>query len=224
MTQFLTDFSEYATGAQPTGWTQRLGTSTYLVVDDAGATGGKVLRLSVSASLHRSLSWDAVGSVSTVEIVIRFRVSTASPVMFPLKLRGAGSSGNETHYTAYFTGGGLQIYRYEFSGAAQVSTGFPTVTLTANQWYWCRMNAAAGLVQVRFWADGTAEPGTWTNSGTDGTPLAAGWVGVGALSISGGQTLDFDVVGVGTNGDVAPVPAPPPPSPPLTGRFGTIPF
>ena len=67
---------------------------------------------------------------------------------------------------------------------------------------------ATVTIQVKVWADGQEEPADWTVEYSDTSAsriTAAGWVGVGRSEHKGATW--FDAVGVGTNGDTAPIPA-----------------
>ena len=202
----FTDFSEYTTGVQPSGWTARWGTSnsTWTVQDVVGAEGGKVLRHASTASARRHISWNNA-DVSDVEVVGKMRLSN-NPEFdnFQLSARGAGAAGTETAYQLMQRGVGTLAFRKLLNGTSTIIGTELPMTWQANVWYWLRFRIIGNTLQGKVWLDGNSEPGSWQMEHTDTTsPItAAGWTGFGAFTSAAIQ--EFDLIGIGFNGDEAP--------------------
>jgi len=213
MAQYFTDFSEYATGSgAPSGWTGRwVATNiTYSIVEDAGVTGGKHLRLVRTSSGRSLLSWDVIDADAdraTVEVLARVRrAEVGSDNNGGMVVRGSGAAGSETGYVgdpicrATPSTNRVRINEYASGTFGQLANAINT--WSTNTWYWTRWQASGTALKIRRWAGAIGdEPGTWDVETTDATTSAAGWVGA-FLFFTG--TFDFDVFGVGTNGDAAP--------------------
>ena len=205
-TSFFTDFSEYTTDTAPSDWTSRWKAPTsFTVVADAAATGGKVLRIVQTTMQRAFLSWDAVPPAADVEIVARFRTSVAptdatEAQMHVLKVRAGGAAASESSYNGNVAKR-ILITKYVAGSAAPLAAG-GDVNVLANAWWWIRLRANGSSVYGRLWRDGSAEPSTWFSK-TDSS-LSSGLVGVGMWAAF---TVDFDVIGVHTNGGTAPTSA-----------------
>ena len=212
MAQYFTDFSEYTTGSAPSDWTARWVTTnvTYSIVDDAGATGGKVFRAAVTAIGRIGISWndiDSDGDRSNAEIFTRFRTSIVraySATIGPF-VRGSGTG---TNVTAYFLGipDGNKYGVNEYVSGTFASISTVSFTLSANTWYYSRFRVNGSDLKAKFWSGAIGdEPASWGIETTDTSISAAGWVGLWNLSDA---THEYDVFGVGTNGDTAPSSSP----------------
>lgn len=211
MAQFFTDFSEYTVGAIPGDWTERWATAshTWGVQSNAAASNGVVLRALGSVDGRRALSWNTPGTPTDAEIVCRWQTNVLGnngDNYYQLRLRGSGASGTET---CYWTNLGHPQNNPIVTGELFNGTNSfhlledPSVSVSINTWYWLRLRVTGTSIQGRRWADGTTEPTTWTTT-TDATITTAGWVGVGNFS-GDNANRDFDIVGVGTDGDPAPI-------------------
>jgi hypothetical protein len=83
-------------------------------------------------------------------------------------------------------------------GASVASTSFAWST---NTYYWIRFRLDGTSLKGRIWADGGAEPGTWTLEATDSAIQGAGWLG--AFANNTGNS-DFDFLSYATGGLTAP--------------------
>lgn len=97
MAQFLTDFSEYASGSAPDDWRCAWvpGDQRFEVTSDSGATGGKVLRHEVLQHNRRAWAWTKVPGASEVEILTRLRSDHADS-RFGIIGRGGGAGVRDT--------------------------------------------------------------------------------------------------------------------------------
>lgn len=207
---YFTDFSEYTTGTQPTGWTQRHATSAsaWIVRDDATATGGKVVRVEGPDSTRKMLSWDRLDSISAnVEIFFRFKVPAITEDAF-VAARGSGSASGDTVAvrSGYNNSGAVkQIGQYSAGTfSSLLTTGF---TPTVDTWYSARASWNGNNYKYKSWLSSTAEPGTWDIETSSSTVTAAGWIGLASFSsdTTGGV---FDVFSVNTTGASAATSSP----------------
>lgn len=216
MAQYFTDFSGYATGAQPSDWTTRWASvsTDWRVETNAAATGGKSLNFKSGTDDNNAslLSWDAAGTPADVEIVMRYRYTGSVFDGLPAAIVGRASGTGAAKY-GYFTIHydffgqlvGLAEYANANSYVSSQIHGSSSYASSANTWYWLRLRINGTSIQGRAWADSSSEPATWTWSATDSTTSAGGWVGVWT---DGGSSLQIDLIGVGTAGDAAPKSAP----------------
>ncbi|MFA7461886.1 MAG: siphovirus ReqiPepy6 Gp37-like family protein, partial [Anaerovoracaceae bacterium] len=93
-----TDFGTYPLDTQPADWTSRWasGSQTYLVKTEAGATGGKVLQHVNSDNARRLITWDTVGQIENVEVLIKCKSNNNVYNQNRIHLRASGSAGYET--------------------------------------------------------------------------------------------------------------------------------
>ena len=210
--QFVTDFSEYTSGAQPSDWTERWNPANFAAtVAETGLPAGtlstKALR--VTGTLHSwyALTWDLVGSVSgDAEVLARWRHEHTEDIDHPVMLHVCVSGTQSADMNTYAVAGRLLVDRVEMRRVASgVSHVFatPTVTLDRDTWYWTRLQRSGTTIRARVWAHGTSEPTEWTASATD-TTHTSGSVGIGRHAPAG--TLWSDYFSVGTGGASAPSP------------------
>ena len=208
MAQFATDFSGYASGAQPSDWTERWNTGNFASTVEgsglpAGTLSAKALRITGTVDSWYALTWDLVGSVSgDVEVLVRWHHAHTADIDWPVYLHVCVSGGVESenaygavHYLSVNQG---KVERV--SGGVETSLGAASITLDRNAWYWTRLQRSSTTIRVRMWAHGAAEPDTWLVSAVDATHTS-GAVGVGRWAFAG--TLWCDFFSVGTAGDPA---------------------
>ena len=196
----------------PTGWTARFTTTSIVwsIIEDAGATGGKYLRGVRSASNRYLISSDAIdvdADRSEVEVLFRMRINVVgNDINHGAFVRGSGSASSETGYVGIPLARAAPINNRiritEYDGGTIVQLAVDTLNWSVDTWYWCRFQVLGTALKIRRWAGAIGdEPGTWDLETTDATTSAAGWVGI-FLQVT--ANCDFDVFGVGTNGDAAP--------------------
>lgn len=212
MAVYSTNFSEYATGAQPGDWTARWTATgeTWAVREKAGALNGKTLEHIRTTTARRLLSWDDIDADAgrdNSEILVRWRSTAATSVdQFSCVLRGSGAAGSETAY--FFHNLNQQQVRISRVVAGAV-TAIATVSLpsniTSNNWFWIRFRVNGTDLKAKMWfGDHETEPAAWNIETTDANIAGTGWVGVGNSAASG--TRDYDDVAIGTDGDTAAFP------------------
>lgn len=174
-----TDFSEYATGAQPAGWTQMWDpTSYFAVADEAAATGGKALQWDATGQSRNrwALAFDGFGDRTDQAVYTEFRVrslggGTSSYYMGSAAVRVGGTAGDERGYAVFFVAvpstGAKAVVLSTWSGGAYVQLGSHTYDWQLDQWYSVKLEAYGSTIRTRVWPRGTAEPGTWAVSVND---------------------------------------------------------
>ncbi|PBB96449.1 hypothetical protein [Mesorhizobium sp. WSM3862] len=214
LTQYVTFFSEYTVGAQPSDWTSRwnAGGFTAVVQTVAGSLAGKALRITKTAANRQALSWDRVPSTANVDVLLRMRpieAWSASENLIGPWMRGSGSAGSEGGYrfemggesTGTLYSGALGKYVSGTFTALGTNTNGPSPNLAANSWIWMRGRINGTSLSRRMWHDGVAEPGTWDETVTDSSIASAGFVGV--TQISANPNVEIDFFSIGLNGDTA---------------------
>lgn len=212
-TQAATDFSEYATGSQPSDWTEQWdNTSTPWSVETApvGAISDKALRFSLASATNtrRALSWDTVGSISgDVEILTRWQrdsFSAANNSLHHTRLHIGGAAGTEDAYFAgHFENADDDSMSKYVAGTATTLAVDGSRPIPLDTWHWTRLQRTGTTIRQRTWEDGDPEPGTWDYSTTDSS-LTSGYVGVG--NFGNAQVVWWDYVAVGIGGAAAPLP------------------
>lgn len=208
MTNYVTNFSEYTTGAQPSDWTARWTTSgsTWAVREKAGDTGGKSLEHTRTTTAYRLLSWDDIdgdGSRADSEILIRIKSSGIGADQFMLALRGSGSGGSETAYLLHITSTtNLRISRI-VAGTITTIANATVPSIIGAQWYKMRFRVNGTALKAKlWWADHEGnEPSAWNIETTDINIAAAGWVGIANRATT--ATRDHDDIAIATGGDTA---------------------
>jgi hypothetical protein len=230
MARFFTDFSEYTTGAQPTGWAEAEGAAqgAWTVVADGAATGGKVLRwipdAANSGGAADILIWTALGTFASGEIAGRYRWATNGYIQRPLRLN-SNTSAPFVSYSPEVTvfGTGRRLLRETAAETFnQLASGTGAGALTAATWYGFRLtkNGTAISMKVWLWNAGAGDFGESTAfslAATDSPALAAGYAGVAARGAGTSNFFEFDLVGVATAaGEVAPLAVHAPAAPAVT--------
>lgn len=211
MAQFITDFSEYAdTSELYNDWTltREFSSSHWVLSTGTGTTGDQYQFHNgdeASSGVRAASMWESLGSFQDTEAVVKLRAENGtqtfdSNIVF---IRGDLADSSNNSYQCVFNPGGDGL-RLEKDASGTTST-IATDSGAANpldQWVWLRFRANGTNLSVKTWVDGNDEPASWDIETTD-SDVSGGYVGVGRTN-----EFDFlyDVVGVGTNGDPAPMP------------------
>lgn len=213
-TLMSTDFSEYATGAQPAGWTQTWDpTSFFSVADEAGATGGTVLQWSATGQSRNrwALAYDGFGDRTDQTVYTEFRVrslggGTSAYYMGAAAVRVSGTASDERGYAVFFvtvpSTGAKAVVLSTWSDGAYVQLGSHATDWQLDEWYAVRLEAVGTTIRARVWPRGQTEPVVWQLSATD-LRYPSGRPGV---SHHDNGTVQWD-----TWQALAPAGAPPPP-------------
>lgn len=205
MTQFKTDFSEYALDVKPSDWTNQWdssGEQFHIVVEVSSTVGDKILKIDEASSAFRALSWDDVGTPSNVEIFTRIRAENAGSMLIALLLRGDGNISQKIGYVLRIFGDDFYVGHHNGGGFTQLDV-FKSNQVVNNTWYNVRFRVSGEEIKVRVWEEHENEPSIWDSEVSDGVVSGEGWVGVHNYHNAAGST---DFFTVGTDGDSAPDP------------------
>jgi hypothetical protein len=210
---FATDFSPYAAGPQPAGWSQQWDPAAFWkVVTDPSATGGQLLEWnSVGASRNRwGLSFDGFGDVGDQSVLTDFRVrslggGTSLYYLGSAAVRMGGTAPDEHGYALYFVdnqaAGVRSVVLATWAGGAYQQLADLPLSWEMNAWYKVRLVATGGHIRARVWPRDVLEPGAWGIDAFD-TRYPSGRPGV-ANHDNG--VMQWDTWSV----DVSPAPPPP---------------
>ncbi len=226
---------EGTTGIFASDFTSRYAsTSDWTIEAEADAEDNRVFETDGSGSGRQGVSWDDIDGDANrddIELVVRFRVDQDDDAIWELFARGSGSDGSENHYLLSVSNGGfVTIYRV-VAGVASILASFdadgpntspwwfhtggdvgPSFSITPpNEWLYARfrINGTGATVNLkaRIWGDGQEEGADWNldfNDTNAARITAVGWCGFGR-SQHGNELTQYDYLGVGTNGDTAPI-------------------
>lgn len=206
-TSFYTDFSHYPSGP-PADWSKEWDTTEikWDVVADVTSTGGKVLRCTGPfQDGRRAFVWDAVPTTwDSAELLMRWRTSIATRAARPA-LAVSGDVGAESAVLAGAASESTTTISSYADGTYALHGTTTVPTIEVDTWYWTRTRMADGEVFVKHWADGTPEPGAWTDTHASAAFVGGGGIGMAVTWFIGGSKidLDIDVFAVGLNGTAA---------------------
>lgn len=203
MATYFTDFSDTATGSVPSAWT--VNDAGWEVQSNTDYTNDRAF-VDTSDSAGEHAGWEGLGQSSDQEIVFRVRTNESSSYLaekFKSNLRIIEvpfEGGTGRYHAGVGTTGGVTTDYISKNNDVNLSDAGGS-SFSANTWFWVRFRANGTNLKLRVWKDGTDEPSTWTLTATD-SEHSSGYVGLtGSTETS---VCEFDVVGVGTNGDTAP--------------------
>jgi len=206
--QYYTDFSEYTVGSQPSDFTERWDTANIAATVEtvSGTTGGKVLRAVMSNNGPSAISWDEIDNDSDrndVEILTRVRRTAGggSDQMGTL----ARAINPEATRTGYFTTVSNRVKASRYLNENFNNFSSSTFSVSDDVWYFLRSQFSGTNLKFKAWSGAIGdEPVDWDIETTNSDISAAGWVGF--FNYNSG-TIEYDLLSVGTNGDVAPTSA-----------------
>lgn len=217
VTEMETDFSEYTTGAPPTGWTERWDTAsvTWDIAESALYDGGKYLTQSVHSADARTLfSWDALDNHTDIELLYRIRTndlfSYFASYFTYLQVRASGASGTETSYMAilYYNSFDMQLHIGKYVSGTYTSLGTYIIDDLA-LWGWkksthylVRLSVVGTAIKAKVWPDGTPEPG-WLVEATDASIASGTWAGIGEFYNT--EEIYYGFISAGLEGESAPL-------------------
>ena len=196
-----TDFSEYGLGV-PGDWTERWGTWTTKSVQanaDADTMGSKELALDGPINDRVAYSWDDIGSVTDVDVLMKFRSASVGQYDVIIHVRGSGANGSEQAYN--FTLGStaeVAVRKFVAGASTTLVTAEVDTPIYNNSVYFLRFQVIGTSLKAKFWSLELMEPEEWLLETTDSDISSAGWVGVGDYS---GYGFEVDYFGCGVNGE-----------------------
>lgn len=204
MTLFKTDFSEYATGSQPSDWTEQwnTGNGSASVTEVSDSIGGKVLALSKTNTSRYALSWNDVGTPADAEVLVRLRRTSNVDQLCRIFIRGGGGVGTENGYGIIYDTvvSGWKVHKYVAGAYTLLNIISKSAAL---EYWWIRMRIQGTSLKVKVWKDTYNEPSAWDYEATDSS-LSSGWVGVAATA----NNQYFDWFAAETSSGSWPIPAP----------------
>lgn len=192
MSKFATDFSGFAVGSQPAGWSKRWnaldatpkGVFTAQAGPAGNSIGGQVLRCDRQSTGGRSvLSADALDGAADIDAKIRARTTQNNSdysVGIGARIFEDGS-GFDGYFVAMNEVSNLMIIAKAVNGTvSQIGSTFNVTGggLVLNAWYWIRFQVIGTALKAKIWADGASEPGTWGIEVTDSSISAANYNGI----------------------------------------------
>jgi acid phosphatase len=176
----------WGTASDGQDWSVQSGDASLLSV--SAAAGGHGL---VSGSNSMDLLRATLGSVPAAgtEVVARY---TSADYHNDCGHLLASFSGDGSYYVAGLDSpyGAPELNVMKVVGGTQsrvAHVAFPAVDGTA---YWERIRIQGGVVSVKAWKDGTAEPSSWNLTWTDHSPLPGGLAGVESWDDGQGWAID----------------------------------
>lgn len=214
MAQFFTNFSGYPSGQQPSDWTKEWNADqdNWLVEHPLGEN--KLLRQTVgdgpNAAGESLIRRNDVPLVADVEIVTKLRTSDDTDYQNQLYARATGEFTTENGYIAALYNSGTNKYatldKWVWNESLQVEEWFSITNLEFNwkvsTWYWMRFRVNGTSLKLKVWGENDPEPVAWDLEATDSDVTVAGMTGVGRYVRN--SIKDYEIVGIGTNGDTAP--------------------
>jgi hypothetical protein len=211
VTTRFTAFDEYEIGIAPGDWHEAWNTSpseTWVIREKAGTLSGKCLEHTASSpNTWRAYVWDAVGQITDVNLVTRVRMSyTFTGTNAGLRSRFVYAAPSATGYTASINPASpatLLLERWLPAGPAAVIGSYPISPgyAIAGALYYIALSTIGSDIKAKAWKWDEEEP-DWQITVTNSEVPGPGLVGVGTLYYQG--IRDFDLFGIGTNGDPAP--------------------
>jgi hypothetical protein len=203
---FVENFGRMATSVAPTNFTPQWVTTGHTFLVATAATG--ILQQSaifdITTNARHAHRYDSVGTdFVNGEVLIRVKVAGNSGSIYHagIVLRGSGTSSTEDGYVIMLNDANLVITEFNAGSYNQLAaqTGG---SITVGNYYWIRARIEDTYLYGKIWADGSAEPGTWTVSHDDTTGTrTSGWIGIFDHS----QDTAFDFFSVGLGDDPAPM-------------------
>lgn len=188
---FYTDFSEYATGEQPSDWAKEWHSEidVWIVQESAEATNGKLLKASGNNfSDRRVLKWNQLDEVEDCVIQYKFRVHDVQANPMAL-VRGSGSGSSERGYVIGYRNNDTRSFRINRYNLASFSALIENNDqLSENTWYIAKISALGNALKLKIWQDGLPEPGTWDLETSDNAIAGTGWTGIFSIGIG-----DYDI-------------------------------
>lgn len=184
-TQGFDDFESYtAGGGLPSTWTQNWGPASWDIEANAGVGGtGKALKAVLSINEQNVATFDEIGSVDDVELVLRVLSvdtdGTGNIEAFNPATRVGGSAGSEDAYRYRITtdAGNNFVNIAKYVGGNFSSKSSVSFALSADSWYLLRAQAIGTDLRLRAWLNSDTEPTGWDIERTD-SDLTAGNAGV----------------------------------------------
>jgi len=166
----------WGTASDSQTWAQVRGTATWAITSNEGTTNGNLGFFNVFA----------LGSKTPADAELLVRVTPASAVASTYYGLVARCTSSSNFYYATIDNGTTAEIGKDVAGVFTVIASV-SFTYTAATAYWLRFRLIGTGLFLRVWADGSAEPNTWTVTTTD-SALTSGQFGVGIQNESASNT------------------------------------
>jgi PKD repeat protein len=179
-----------------TGWGTASGGGTW-AQESGTAASTSVAGDQGTISNSSSSDFEVLGSATAANAngLVRFSVGAANDTAgIVLDYQSNGTM----NLARFDGGGGLQVMAGESGSWTVVDT--TSVTVNLNTFYWLRFEVQGSSAYLKLWPDGTAEPASWTWSGTSTAIITtAGTMGLYGWAASGAP-VEFDSFSVAAVG------------------------
>ncbi len=221
MAQYFEDWSGSTLGSEPTGWTKRWNSNqvAYVVQADADAPAGRRLRITPSVNARRGLSWDIINADPNISATLKIRAlmrigadgATSATSYAGPYLRGDGAA-VETGYVGLFSRIGpgasdrsVRVGKY-VSGTFTEMYSSATPAWDAGVLYWMGLENDGANVRLTVAHGDDPDTIIYDQTIADSSIVTSNANRTGIFSNSASASyVDILAVGVGTNGDEAPV-------------------
>src|SRR5581483_5989523 len=172
--------SGWGTGSGGSTWAANVGTPTLSIASNEGHITG----LTSQAMMQLGS-----GTSANAEGLVRVKASSTNSTRMGIALRATAT--NTFYHGRLSTSANNLIIAKVVSGT---NTDLFTVafTVTAGTFYWIRFKIVSNNLYCRAWADGGAEPSSWSLTGTDSSIAGAGGWGLTVNTGNSATTWDFD--------------------------------
>jgi hypothetical protein len=200
--EYYTNFSGVAIGplTDDANWTSRWQSvdspyswGRYDVESAAQGYGDRAVKFTKGGTDGRTLvTWDTIGNVRDVMILAKVRPAELGGNKCYIHARASGDAILTQSYMVQFTASSFWMGSFYQGGYDSIDSVAFTAQVDTD--YWMRFRLVGNELKAKYWADGGAEPDTWTLEGDDFRYPNAGWVGIGGYS----RTWWCDALGVET--------------------------
>jgi hypothetical protein len=183
--------SSWGTSSDGKTWVKALGTGTSSIASNKGVL--------VSSGADTAMELGA-GTSASIDARVRFSIGSLNDIAGIAGRFSTTSGGNDYKILWYSSG----VHLNKMVAGVNTTLTTASFTVAVNTAYWLRLQISGSTINGKIWADGSAEPGTFTVSTTDTSLAAAGGYGLLANTDTGGSTgVQFDSFSLTDNNAVA---------------------
>ena len=203
--QYETDFTEYAIGEPPVGWSSLWRDSSWTVRDEPS----RLEHVVGTSDGRRAFTWDDVGEVQgDVEISGVVRPRNVKETLLQIGFHLSGDAEKENGYyldvrlpDASTNPNHVRINRYQDGSHRSLGTANLPFTVEEDIWYHVVLQREKNTLRAKVWRYGEDEPDEWQVTAVDSS-FDRGQVGIAHFTAN--TVNDWAFIGVGTGGAQAP--------------------
>lgn len=181
-TQASENFAGTDGAAWPTQWGSTAGDGTATIQSNAG-----VMTVSSTGATYKMMQLTGMTPSTDQSLYVEYTTPASGALFFGLNTPTFSYTVPGTGYwIKALVGGNVEIYR---NNSWQSQVYFQMAASTA---YKVRVERSGSVFRWRMWLANATEPGTWTGTFTDATPLGSGTVWLETLATGGAITATFD--------------------------------